>query len=278
MAEVARLINKEEDAERFDQEWRELRRRYSEQYVSKAGRTVSDSQTALALSLHFDLLSPSQRPVATARLETLVKQNVFKVATGFAGTPLILDVLADNDRLQLAYRMLQEKQCPSWLYCVSMGATTIVSAPSPNPADPQWERWDSMRPDGSINPGEMTSFNHYALGAVANFMHRVIGGISPLEPGWKRFYIAPRPGGTVTSATVKHLCPHGLITCSWQLCNGTLTVDAQVPPNTTAVVDLGSLMVVGSGDHHWTIPYQAPEWPPKPIYHSMTIPLIDEIA
>jgi alpha-L-rhamnosidase len=127
MAEVCRLLNKTEEAHRFEAEYLELRRHFADLYVSKAGRTVSDSQTALALSLHFDLLTPSQRKVAVERLEELVRSNVFKVATGFAGTPIILDALAQNDKLHLAYRMLQEKQCPSWLYCVSMGATTIVS-------------------------------------------------------------------------------------------------------------------------------------------------------
>ncbi|WRT68233.1 uncharacterized protein IL334_005209 [Kwoniella shivajii] len=268
MAQISRLLDEEEDANSFESEYQDLKQKYSDQYVSKTGRTVSDSQTALALSLDFDLLSYDQREVALGRLDELVRSNVFKVATGFAGTPIILKVLADNDRLHLAYRMLQEKQCPSWLYCVSMGATTV------------WERWDSMRPDGTINPGEMTSFNHYALGAVASFMHSTIGGLSPLEPGWKRFLIAPRPGGTVTSAEVRHLCPYGLIRCSWQLENGKMTVDISVPPNTRAKVDIGNIQVeVGSGDRRFVVEYDVdPRWPPKPIYHSMTIPLIDEIA
>ncbi|WWC63135.1 uncharacterized protein I303_105735 [Kwoniella dejecticola CBS 10117] len=268
MAEISRLLNREEEALRFEAEWQDLRQKYIDNYVSKTGRTVSDSQTALALSLHFDLLSESQRPVAVARLEELVKQNIFKVATGFAGTPIILDVLAANDRLHLAYRMLQEKQCPSWLYCVDKGATTM------------WERWDSMRPDGSINPGEMTSFNHYALGAVASFLHGTIGGLTPLEPGWKKFRIAPRPGGTVTSAEIKHLSPYGMIRCSWKIESDNLKVAVCVPPNTRAQIDIGNLQVeVGSGKREFEVGYVAdPRWPPKPIYHSMTIPLIDEIA
>ncbi|WVW85796.1 hypothetical protein I302_107834 [Kwoniella bestiolae CBS 10118] len=268
MAEISRLLNKEEDALRFESEWKTLRQHYLDNYVSKTGRTVSDSQTALALSLQFDLLSDKQREVAIDRLETLVKKNVFKVATGFAGTPIILGVLAANDRLHLAYRMLQEKQCPSWLYTVSMGATTM------------WERWDSMRPDGTINPGEMTSFNHYALGSVASFLHNTIGGISPLEPGWKKFKVAPRPGGTVTSAEVKHLSPYGLIECSWHLKDEMLTVAVSVPPNSRAKVEIGDLdLQIGSGRREFVVKYKSdPRWPPKPIYNSMTIPLVDEIA
>ncbi|OCF30855.1 hypothetical protein I316_07488 [Kwoniella heveanensis BCC8398] len=269
MAEVCHILGKQEEAAEFQAEWSRSITSFADRYITKAGRTVSDSQTALVLALQFDLLSsPSQREVAVGRLEELVRSNVFKIGTGFAGTPIILDVLANNDRLHLAYRMLQEKQCPSWLYCVSMGATTI------------WERWDSMRPDGSINPGEMTSFNHYALGAVASFMHSTIGGISPLAPGWKKIRIAPRPGGTVTWADVTHMSPYGLVRCAWRIENSKLHLSITVPPNTTAVIDVGDLQTaIGSGHRQFEVAYQADtRWPPKPIYKSMTIPLIDEIA
>ncbi len=97
------------------------------------------------------------------------------MSTGFAGTPAVLPALTEFGHLQLAYRMLLEPECPSWLYPVRMGATTI------------WERWDSMLTDGTINPGQMTSFNHYALGSVADWMHANIGGITPIEAGWKSF-------------------------------------------------------------------------------------------
>lgn len=137
-----------------------------------------------------------------------------------------------------------------------------------------------MRPDGSINPGEMTSFNHYALGAVASFMHSTIGGISPLAPGWKKIRIAPRPGGTVTSAEVAHRSPYGLVRCAWCLEDDKLYLDVTVPPNTTAVVDVGDLQTaIGSGQRQFVVDHRPdPRWPPKPIYKSVTVPLIDEIA
>lgn len=138
-----------------------------------------------------------------------------------------------------------------------------------------------MRPDGSINPGEMTSFNHYALGAVATFMHGTIGGISPLEPGWKKILIAPRPGGTVTSAEVRHLSPYGLIRCSWTLDgSANFVVEVDVPPNSTARVDIeGTVIEIGSGHRRLVLTHHKdPRWPPKPIWRSMTVPLIDEIA
>jgi alpha-L-rhamnosidase len=128
-----------------------------------------------------------------------------------------------------------------------MGATTI------------WERWDSMLPDGTINPGEMTSFNHYALGAVADWMHRTIGGLAPAAPGYRRLEIAPRPGGGLTSASTKHITPYGPASCAWKIEGDQITVEVEVPPNTTASLRLpgrpGDELEVGSGKHCWTYPY-----------------------
>src|SRR5437867_11461966 len=138
---------------------------------------------------------------------------------------------------------------PSWLYPVTMGATTI------------WERWDSMLPDGSINPGEMTSFNHYALGAVADWLHRVVGGIAPAEPGYRRIEVRPVPGGGLTHARARHHTPYGPAECSWQIIDGEIQVEVQVPPNTTASVILPGVVgsdgstTVGAGKHHWSYPF-----------------------
>jgi len=267
-SQISLALGHQKQALKYRDEYVRLRETFINHFVSPDGRPISDSQTAIALVLHFDLLRHQQRPTAIKRLNYLVRKNIFKVGTGFAGTPIILDVLAANGQLSLAYRMLQEKQCPSWLYCVSQGATTI------------WERWDSMMEDGSINPGEMTSFNHYALGAVANFMHSTIGGISPLEPGWKHVLIRPQPGGTITSASVSHKSPYGQIKCSWMLKDEQLVVDIAVPPNSSATVELPGLKTrVGSGKRQFAVCWKKDvAWPPKPIYHSLTVPLIDEIA
>jgi alpha-L-rhamnosidase len=101
-----------------------------------------------------------------------------------------------------------------------------------------WERWDSMLPDGTINPGEMTSFNHYALGAVADWMHRTIGGIAPAEPGYRTVRVAPRPGGGIGWATSSLQTPHGLVAVSWTDGPEGLTLEVEVPDGITAVVDL----------------------------------------
>jgi len=151
-------------------------------------------------------------------------QQRHRIATGFLGTPLICDALTGAGAVDDAYQLLLQKQCPSWLYPVTMGATTV------------WERWDSMLPDGRINPGEMTSFNHYALGAVADWMHRVLGGLAPGAPGYRTLIVEPRPGGGLTSATTAHLTPYGRAEVAWRRADGRLVVD--VPTGATALVTL----------------------------------------
>ena len=126
---------------------------FNAEFVTPTGRMASDAQTAYAVALRFDLLATeAQRRRAAARLAELVRREDFRIGTGFVGTPLVCDALVDAGFVDDAYHLLLQTQCPSWLYPITMGATTV------------WERWDSMLPDGSINRTEMTSFNHYALG------------------------------------------------------------------------------------------------------------------
>jgi alpha-L-rhamnosidase len=164
------------------------------------------------------------------------------IATGFAGTPYLTDALSQIGHLDDAYRLLLQRRCPSWLYPVTKGATTI------------WERWDSMLPDGTVNPGQMTSFNHYALGAVADWMHRVVGGIAPAEPGYRTVRVAPRPGGGLTWARTSLETRHGRIAVDWHLAEGRLEVDVTVPDGVTAEIELpdGRRQRVTGGRHHLT--------------------------
>ncbi len=246
----------------------------------RTARLVSDTQTAYALVLCFGLLPEEHLETAKARLDWLTRWEAFKITTGFAGTPIILQVLADAGMLNLAYRMLQGADDPSWLYPVTMGATTIVSPDLvmiPTPASSQaldgdantlqWERWNSMLPDGTINPGQMTSFNHYALGSVCAFLHATVGGLSAASPGWKSALIRPRPGGTLRSARTAFDSPYGLYSVSWEIANGKLHTEVQIPPNGEARVVLeGVDETVGSGvytyETEWT---QDPDWPPAHI-------------
>jgi alpha-L-rhamnosidase len=120
-----------------------------------------------------------------------------------------------------------------------------------------------MLPDGSINPGEMTSFNHYALGAVADWLHRTVAGLAPVEPGYRRIAIQPRPGGGLSHASAQHLTPYGIAKCAWTIQDGKMEIEVIVPPNATASVRLpgmdGKPVEVESGTHNWSYAYQDPD-------------------
>ncbi|MGI8334524.1 alpha-L-rhamnosidase C-terminal domain-containing protein [Actinomadura scrupuli] len=219
-----------------------VREAFRGEFVTPSGRLAGDTQTAYALALHLNLLDDAgQRERAGRRLAELVARDDHQIATGFVGTPLICDALAAAGAHDTAYELLTQQECPSWLYPVTMGATTI------------WERWDSLLPDGSVNPGEMTSFNHYALGAVADFLHRTVAGLAPASPGYRRLRIAPRPGGGLTHASAELHTPYGPASVAWTSAEGSLTVTATIPPGTTAEVDLpgpGAVPAeVGAGTH-----------------------------
>ncbi|OHE97707.1 hypothetical protein CORC01_06912 [Colletotrichum orchidophilum] len=261
VSQIASILGLPSDAEHLASEHKRLKQLFQDKYITKAGFIVADSQTALALALLFHLHdTPAQREAAAARLARLVQYSKFKVSTGFAGTPVILHALSETGYIQHAYRMLLETGCPSWLYPLRMGATTV------------WERWDSMLADGTINPGEMTSFNHYALGSVANWMHAGIGGLAPLEAGWKRFRVRPRPGGDLRHASVEYLGPHGMVQSRWAIgSDDRFVLEVTVPLNSTAVVSLpdgGEEKTIGSGTYRFEsglAPGMREAWPPRAL-------------
>ena len=209
LADIAGVLGEAADAARYAALAESVRQAFHDEYVTPHGRLASDSQTSYALALEFSLLpGEKQRARAAERLVKVVRMKPHKIATGFLGTPLICDALTSAGAIDDAYQLLTQRECPSWLYPVTMGATTI------------WERWDSMLPDGSINPGEMTSFNHYALGAVADWMHRVVGGLAPGAPGYRVINVAPRPGGGIAWARTAHLTPYGRAEVAWRRADG----------------------------------------------------------
>jgi alpha-L-rhamnosidase len=267
LSRIAAVLGEDADADKYAELAEGVRQAFHDEYVTPRGRVVSDSQTAYALALEFGLLrDPGQRDRAGRRLVDLVRAKGYHVATGFLGTPLICDALTGAGAVDDAYQLLRQTECPSWLYPVTMGATTI------------WERWDSMLPDGSVNPGGMTSFNHYALGAVADWMHRVIGGLAPAAPGYRELRVEPRPGGGLTWARTSHLTPYGLAEVSWRRADGTLTVDVTVPAGTTATVVLpgAAPASAGPGRHQFSCACRDaaddPEWHPAPFPTETELP------
>ncbi|PVH72290.1 glycoside hydrolase family 78 protein [Cadophora sp. DSE1049] len=262
MYKISLALNLSSQAKSYASSIPKLKAAYQNRYITSEGRVVADTQTALALSINFDLFaSPAQQAVAASRLRDLILRNSrFKIETGFAGTPAVGHALSKIGSAQLFYRMLYHKKAPSWLYQVTMGATTM------------WERWDSMLPDGSINPGEMTSFNHYALGAVADWMHSNIAGLTCIEPGWRKFRVAPVPGGDLEFANASFMSPYGKIEIGWKIDEERFRMSVTVPPNTLADIILpgaagkDKVIIVGSGKHDFENEYVKPEWPPLPHY------------
>lgn len=228
VASAASQLGHADDAAEFAALAARTRAAFNEFYVSAHKGTIrSDAVTVYALAIVFGLLDDEVRAKAGDRLAELVAENGHRIATGFAGTPYVTDALTMTGHVDDAYKLLLQTECPSWLYSVSMGATTI------------WERWDSMLPDGSINEGEMTSFNHYALGGVADWMHRTIGGIAPLTPGYERVLVAPRPGGDIGWAKTSLATRHGEVRVEWQTGPDATQLTVDLPAGVTGRLDTG---------------------------------------
>ncbi|WP_350348073.1 family 78 glycoside hydrolase catalytic domain [Agromyces sp. G08B096] len=209
----------------------------AERAWARWGEHAVQSQTGCALALQFRIAPESDRDRIGRELATLVRTEDGRIATGFLGTPLVLHALAETGHIDEAYLMLLRRESPSWLYQVEMGATTV------------WERWDSLRPDGSIHSGDMASdgsvmlsFNHYAYGAVVDWLYRYVAGIAPTpdDPGYRTVLVRPRPAEGVTAAAAHVNARHGRVAIDWELDPETrdLRIDLDVPPGARAVLDL----------------------------------------
>ena len=244
MARTAAVLGKHDDAARYTRLHDRVRAAFRHEWVTPAGRLANETQTAYALAICFDLLEGDEVQRAGERLAQLVAAGAFKVATGFAGTPFVAHALTRANQVGTAYRLLLEEECPSFLYPLSQGATTT------------WERWDAIQPDGSLNSTGMTSLNHYALGAVADWLHHVVGGLSPAAPGYAALRIAPRPGGGLSSAKVVKETPRGRASVWWTDQDRVRRLEVVVPDGVAAEVVLpdhpeGRVEHVRGGAHAW---------------------------
>ena len=217
-------------------------------FVAPDGTVHSDSQTAYAMVILWDLLpDKTAKDAAGKRLAQLVRDSDWRISTGFVGTPLVCDALDITGHVEDAHRLLFQSELPSWLYSVRMGATTI------------WERWDSMLPDGTINPGEMTSFNHYALGAIADWMHRSVAGLAAGAPGYREISVRPRPPAQLDFAEARHDTPYGEAAVRWQRTPAGIELSVTVPVGATAVIEppgTHEVHRVGAGIHRFISPLQ----------------------
>jgi len=235
---TAALLGKKDDAEYYAQLLQKVIDVFRREFVTDNGRLASNTQTAYSLALAFELLPAAQRQQAAKRLADDV--NRFKhITTGFVGTPLLCSVLSDYGYFDEAFMLLNRKEYPSWLYPITRGATTI------------WERWDGIKADGSFQNPEMNSFNHYAYGAIGEWLYRVVAGIEidPQQPGYKHILIQPHPGGGLTRARAELHSMYGPVACGWELQEGSIKIDVTVPANTSAMITLpaGKMAKVAEG-------------------------------
>ena len=257
MIQAARVLGKKEDQSYYENLLARIRSAFLKEYLTPNGRLVSGTQTAYVLALQFDMLPESLRMQAADRLEENIKSYGNHLSTGFLGTPYLCHVLSRFGKTSMAYTLLLQESYPSWLYPVKMGATTI------------WERWNGIRTDSTFEPASMNSFNHYAYGAIGDWMYRVVAGLDTDEkaPGYKHLLIRPTPGEGIDNAAASLETPYGKAASSWRKNpDGSWNFEVTVPANTRATIwlpiisgayieesgralsDAREVQVIGAGD------------------------------
>ena len=234
MQRIASILGKQDDAAKYADRFNKIKAAFCREFVTETGRVGENTQTAYVLALGFNLLPDNIRPIAAGRLADDVHVRGH-LTTGFVGTPNLCPVLSETGHLDTAYFLLNHEQYPSWLYEVKQGATTI------------WERWDGEKPDGSFQDKSMNSFNHYAYGAIGDWMYTVMAGIAIDEaaPGYKHILIQPQPGGGFTFVKASHRSMYGKVASAWTLKDGQFELDVEVPANTRATVRLPKALAGG---------------------------------
>ena len=260
-AELAETLGKEKDAASFRALMKKIEDAYRTVFTDGKGRLHEEFQSGYICPIHFGMLTEGERQTMGERLAALAEQNGYKIATGFLGTPYLLFALSDTGHTETAYKVLLNEECPGWVYAVNHGATTI------------WERWDALLPDGTVNLSNdqagggsassadfdpedqsapsMTSFNHYAYGAVGDWLYRRVAGLEALEPGWKRFRVKPLPGGGLTWAEAHTETPYGRVAARWEIKDGSFTLTVEVPEGTISEAALpdGTTKTLPAGMH-----------------------------
>ncbi|MRX64817.1 glycoside hydrolase family 78 protein [Maribacter luteus] len=226
LSKIASIIGENEDMVTYGRLAENIREAFIQEYITPNGRLVSHTQTAYALALSFDLIPENLIDKSAGYFAQDVKK-FGHLTTGFLGTPLLCSTLSKIGRDDLAFMLLNRKEFPSWLYPITMGATTI------------WERWDTQKPDGTIIEG-MNSFNHYSYGAIGEWLYTHVGGlrIDPENPGYKHILFDPHPGGGLTSAKAEFFSLYGKIKSDWEIKEGKFHYEVIIPANTTATITL----------------------------------------
>jgi len=241
LSRVAELLDRQTDAERYRDLADGARHAWQTEYLGEDGTVTPGDQATLVRALAFSLVPEDVRRTVADQLVAAVRAADDHLTTGFLATPLLLPTLADAGNADVAYELLFQDTPPAWLPMIDQGATTV------------WESWEKFAADGT------GSLNHYSKGAVVNFLHTHTAGLQPLDPAYRRFRVAPRPGGGITSVEAALDSPHGRIEVAWQQDDtGGTTIEVLVPPGTSAEIDLpdGRHHVAGPGRWRgrWTAP------------------------
>ncbi|MFF7213753.1 family 78 glycoside hydrolase catalytic domain [Streptomyces sp. NPDC008238] len=223
-AQMAAAVGRDDDAAAYRQRHEAIRSAYQAAFIGADGTVKGDSQTSYILTLTNDLAPADRRDAIVAKFVKTLERRDYHLSTGFLGVDGLLPALTEAGRTDIAYRLLQHTDYPSWGYEIGKGATTV------------WERWNSINPDGTFNDVGMNSFNHYAYGAVGEWMYRTMAGVSAAEPGYRKVLIAPEPGEGVDHVDFSHDTPYGTVRSAWDTTGGAMKLDVTVPANTTAEV------------------------------------------
>jgi alpha-L-rhamnosidase len=241
LADTASILGYADDAEEYEHLYNDIIGRFRSEYVTPAGRLVSETQTGCILTLQFNLVEERHRSQIMHTLLRNLQIHQDHLTTGFAGTQFICNVLSDNGEHDKAGTVFLQEDCPSWLYSVKLGATTV------------WERWDGVNPNGSFNRFEMNSLNQYGLASIGDWMCRKLGGLDAIAPGYKKSRIAPRLIKGITQIQTALETVYGELSCALQCRDGKYSAEICIPANTTAVVSLPEReeMTLGSGKYEF---------------------------
>ncbi len=243
LAKIAKVLNQPKDEAKYNKLANKITTVFNNQYVTKDGNIIGQTQTADVLALHFDLLSEKNANIAITKLVENIKTHDMKIATGFLGTPYIMHVLSKYNRDDIAGELLLQKKWPSWLYSVTQGATTI------------WERWNGWTDDEGFADKGMNSFNHYAYGAVGEWLYRHVAGVDFDEnyPAYKRIIIKPHVVAGLKNVNCSYQSVYGLISIKWEIKNNKFNIEIEIPPNTTAELRIPQIknQIIGSGKYKY---------------------------
>jgi len=225
-AEICRILGRKEEEKNYRELYSAVCAKYQKTFFNDDGTMKAQTQTAHIVSLYFGLVPEKFKATVTEGLRKLLAKENGHLVTGFVGTPYFCHALSQNGCTAEAYDLLLKDDFPSWLYQVRMGATTV------------WEHWDGIRPDGSMWSPDMNSFNHYAYGAVGEWLYRVCAGIEadPGKPGFERILFQPHPTRRLDFAEGSYESIYGNVSCAWRRQGDEVTVSFSVPVNTSAEI------------------------------------------